>query len=329
MTDLEKTEQDLESLRARWDELRQRLHQSIIGYREEIEMVLLSILADGHVLLEGAPGLGKTTLVGALAKALDLSFQRIQFTPDLMPGDIIGSRILEQDESGRRFVFQRGPIFANLILADEINRATPRTQSALLEAMQEHQVTVFGETQQLQPPFSVIATQNPVEMEGTYSLPEAQLDRFMTKIELGTPSEHDMVRILELTTSTETTPSDPVLKRDEVLQARDYVRQVPASEAVVRWVARGVLATHPGHADAPAEVRENVRYGASPRGASSILLLAKARALVCGRLHVAEEDVEAVAVPALRHRLILSYEGEANRASPDDLAALAMERGRR
>jgi len=329
MTDLEKTERDLESLRAHWDELRQRLHQSIIGYREEIEMVLLSILADGHVLLEGAPGLGKTTLVGALANALDLSFQRIQFTPDLMPGDIIGSRILEEDEGGRRFVFQRGPIFANLILADEINRATPRTQSALLEAMQEHQVTVFGETLTLEPPFSVIATQNPVEMEGTYSLPEAQLDRFMTKIELGTPSEHDMVRILELSTRAAGPPAGAVLERERVLEARAYVRQVPASDAILSWVARGVLATHPTHADAPAEVRENVRYGASPRGASSILLLAKARALVAGRLHVAEEDVEAVAVPALRHRLILSYEGEANRASPDELAKLAMEKGRR
>ena len=328
--DPEALEERIDELRGAVRELKRVVGQSFLGHPEVVEQLVLCVLGGGHSLLEGAPGLGKTTLVRAVAGALDLSFQRIQFTPDLMPGDVIGSRILEQDDAGqRRFVFHRGPIFAHVVLADEINRATPRTQSALLEAMQERQVTVHGESLQLEDPFAVIATQNPIEMEGTYPLPEAQLDRFMARIDLRAPGEAELVAILDATTGPEPAGGAPPLARREVLALRALVREVPCSSDVVGLVARLVLCTGPQGERSPADVQRHVRYGASPRGGQALLLLAKARALLAGRLHVAEEDVAAVAAPALRHRLILSFEGEASGVHPDELVGQALGAARR
>jgi MoxR-like ATPase len=323
---LQETQLEIEALRGACRRLREAVGEVFLGHEEVVELLLQSVLAGGHVLLEGAPGLGKTTLVRTLAGAMDLSFQRIQFTPDLMPADVLGSRILEEDPAtGRRtFTFQRGPIFAHVVLADEINRATPRTQSALLEAMQESQVTVHGESLPLEPPFLVIATENPVEMEGTYPLPEAQLDRFLCKIELSPPSQRDLVEILAATTGPSAAVVEPCITRAEVLRLRELVREVPASSDVVERVARIVRATEPRSGEAPERLRRLVRYGASPRGGQAILLLAKARALVEGRLHVSLEDVEALVRPALRHRLVLGYEAEASGIHPDELVEEAL-----
>jgi MoxR-like ATPase len=278
------------------------------------------------VLLEGAPGLGKTTLVRALAGALDLSFQRVQFTPDLMPGDIIGTRMLEGDAGGERhFRFVPGPIFTQVLLADEINRATPRTQSALLEAMQEKQITTWGESRKLDAPFLVIATQNPIEMEGTYSLPEAQLDRFAVKIEVAAPDEDDLIKILSHTTGVAMATPESQLDCQDLLEAQALVRELPASTDILRRVARIVLATSPQRPGSPRQIVDAVRFGASPRGGQAILLLAKARAFLAGRAFVTDDDIEAVAAPALRHRLVLSYEGEASGVHPDRLVAAAVK----
>jgi MoxR-like ATPase len=306
--------------------------RAFLGHAEVVEQLILGVFAGGHVLLEGVPGLGKTTLVKALAAALDLDFRRIQFTPDMMPSDVLGSRILEEDGGVRRFTFERGPIFASVILADEINRATPRTQSALLESMQERQVTVHGETLALEDPFLVVATQNPIEMEGTYPLPEAQLDRFALQVLVPFPSAAELTRVLAeepLAPPAAASPANPrpVLARADVRRLRQVVHSVPASSDVVERVARLVLATHP-RADSPENVRRYVRHGASPRGGLALLGAARACALSRGRLHVADEDVDRVAAPALRHRLILGYEGEASGVSRDELVAAALEASR-
>ncbi len=315
----------LAAFRDRVQLLRAELETSFLGQREVVELLLLTLLADGHALLEGAPGLGKTTLVKSLAAALDLGFQRIQFTPDLMPADILGTRILEETVSGGHvFRFEPGPIFAHLVLADEINRATPRTQSSLLEAMQERQVTAFGETRRLPEPFCVVATQNPIEMEGTYPLPEAQIDRFLCKVELVAPRENELVSILEATTGALREPRAAVLAAREVLEMRALVRSVPISSELLRRVARLVRATEPGSEQAPETLRAFVRYGSSPRGGQALVLLAKARALVRGRPWVSEEDLEALACPALRHRIVFSYEGEASGVHPDELVRQAL-----
>jgi MoxR-like ATPase len=306
--------------------LRESIGQVFLGQEETVELLLLSLLANGHVLLEGAPGLGKTTLVRALAGALDLKFQRVQFTPDLMPGDIIGTRMLEGDAGGERhFRFIPGPIFTQVLLADEINRATPRTQSALLEAMQEKQITTWGESRKLEEPFIVIATQNPIEMEGTYSLPEAQLDRFVTKIEVAAPDEDNLVRILAHTTGAKTEEASSRLDRNALIEAQALVRELPASSDILHRVARIVLATDPRRPHSPRQIQDAVRFGASPRGGQAILLLAKARAFLAGRPFVTDEDIDTVAAPALRHRLVLSYEGEASGVHPDRLVAVAVK----
>ncbi|MBE2270713.1 MAG: MoxR family ATPase [Anaerolinea sp.] len=299
----------------------------IVGQDQVVRSVLICILAGRHALLEGVPGLGKTMLIKTLADALDLKFARIQFTPDLMPADITGTDILEDSEDGRSKArrFQAGPVFANLVLADEINRATPKTQSALLEAMQEKTVTVANHTYTLEAPFFVLATQNPLEMEGTYPLPEAQLDRFMFKVNLLYPSLSELVGILDRTTGAETPYAGKVADGAQVINMGKLALNTPVASHVNEYVARLVLATHPDTHDAPETVKQFVRYGASPRGAQSLILGAKINALLEGRFNVAFEDVAAVAAPALRHRLLLNFEGLAEGISPDAVIADALK----
>jgi MoxR-like ATPase len=292
----------------------------IVGQEEILRDVLVSLVAGGHVLLEGVPGLGKTMLVRTLSDALELHFSRIQFTPDLMPADITGTNILIEDQDGRRrFSFQQGPIFANLILADEINRATPKTQSALLEAMQEKTVTVANTIHRLSAPFFVLATQNPLEMEGTYPLPEAQLDRFFFKLLVRFPSANEMSEILRRTTTQESHLASKAADGPMIQAMGQLARQVPIASHVSDYVVRLVLATHPDTEQAAPIVSKYVRYGASPRGAQAIVMAAKIRALIEGRLNVAFEDVRAVTSPALRHRIILNFEAEASGTSADDV----------
>ncbi|MBN2470741.1 MAG: MoxR family ATPase [Anaerolineae bacterium] len=294
----------------------------IVGQADVVRHVLICIIAGRHALLEGVPGLGKTMLIRTLADVLDLRFARIQFTPDLMPADITGTDIMQENEDGHReFVFQAGPVFANLILADEINRATPKTQSALLEAMQERSVTVANRTYQLEPPFFVLATQNPLEMEGTYPLPEAQLDRFLFKVDVKFPSAGELVTILNRTTGAE----DPVAGRaaggQRIREMGHLAFQTPIASHVSEYAARLVVATHPDSPAAPEMVRRYVRYGSSPRGAQALILGAKITALLSGRYNVAFEDVQAVAPAALRHRLLLNFEGLAEGIAPDAVIA--------
>ncbi|MGH2364606.1 MAG: AAA family ATPase [Chloroflexota bacterium] len=284
----------------------------IVGQVDVVQGILLCVLAGGHMLLEGVPGLGKTMLIRTLADVLDLQFGRIQFTPDLMPADITGSNLIVEDQGSgsRRFQFQPGPIFANLLLADEINRATPKTQSALLEAMQEHQVTVARTRHELSEPFFVMATQNPIEMEGTYPLPEAQVDRFLLKLTIGYPSESELVEIVSRTMAREMPRARKVATAGTVLRMIGLARELPMASAVAEYISRLVLATHPDSAYS-ASARGYVRYGASPRGAQSIAATARIHALLQGRFNVAFDDVRFVALPALRHRVIVNFEAEA------------------
>ncbi|HEY6609049.1 MAG TPA: MoxR family ATPase [Candidatus Limnocylindria bacterium] len=293
--------------------------QFIVGQQQLVRQTLISLIAGSHALLEGVPGLGKTMLVRTMAEALELGFSRIQFTPDLMPADIIGTNIIVEEGGERRFRFQQGPIFSNLVLADEINRATPKTQSALLEAMQEHRVTVAKQQYTLSEPFFVLATQNPLEMEGTYPLPEAQLDRFFFKIDVGFPSEQDLVEIMQRTTGTEQPSVGKAASGEDVLAMQRLARDVPIASHVMAYAIRILRATHPETDGVPEIVRSYVRYGASPRGAQAIVLGAKITALLDGRFNVAYADVQAVAAPALRHRIILNFEGEAEGISTDSV----------
>lgn len=300
--------------------LRDALHQVIVGQDQVIEQVLIALLADGHVLLEGVPGVGKTLLVRTLAQGLALKYSRIQFTPDLMPADILGTVVLARDEAGNPLLrFQPGPIFAQIVLADEINRATPKTQAALLEAMQERRVTAGGETRWLERPFFVLATQNPLEMEGTYPLPEAQLDRFLFKIIVPPPNVEELREIVLRTTGASQPEIGPVMAAHELLQLQTVVRQVLLARPLLEAALKLVAATSPASPDASERVRRFVRYGASPRGAQALVLGAKARAFLHQRAHVTPEDLEAVALPALRHRLLLHLEAEAEGVTSDDL----------
>ncbi len=293
----------------------------IVGQKEVVRHVLVSILAGGHVLLEGVPGLGKTMLIRTLGQALDLKFSRIQFTPDLMPADITGTEMMTEDNGQRQFRFKSGPIFANLVLADEINRATPKTQSALLEAMQEHSVTVAEHTYKLDEPFFVLATQNPLEMEGTYPLPEAQLDRFFFKVNVPFPSADELVEILARTTGGSSEPLTPAASGADILKLRSLARETPIASHLNQFAARLVVASHPTSPEAPEIVRRYVRYGASPRGAQALILGSKVTALLAGRFNVAEEDIRQVAPAALRHRLLLNFDALAEGISSDTIVA--------
>jgi MoxR-like ATPase len=283
----------------------------IVGQRELIRQTLTCLLANGHALLEGVPGLGKTMLVRTIADVIDCTFNRIQFTPDLMPADITGTNILIEEGGSRVFRFQPGPVFANLVLADEINRATPKTQSSLLEAMQEHQVTVARQRYPLDPPFFVLATQNPLEMEGTYPLPEAQLDRFMFKVMVPFPSEEDLVKIVDRTTGSEAASASKVCSAVEVVEMQRLAKAVPIAPHVTAFAVSVLSASHPDQPRAPQLVRDYVRYGASPRGAQALVTAGKISALLDGRFNVSIDDIRAAALPALRHRIILNFEGEA------------------
>jgi len=313
-------EHRVEAAGRRLGALREQIRRRIVGHRELVEGILACLLTSGHVLLEGVPGLGKTLLVKTLSDALDLSFARIQFTPDLMPADIIGTQMVMQDDDGRRhFRFQPGPVFTQLLLADEINRATPKTQSALLEAMEEKRVTVGRTGHALEEPFMVLATQNPIEMEGTYPLPEAQLDRFQLKLVAAYPDAADLAQILERTTGAPMPAVEPVLHAGEVLELRTLVREVVIAGHVRDYAIRAVLATHPQDANATTKARRYARHGASPRGVQGIVLTAKALALFAGRMNVSFDDVKAALAPALRHRVLLNFEAEAEGVSADDI----------
>jgi MoxR-like ATPase len=283
----------------------------IVGQRDLVRQTVTALLANSHALLEGVPGLGKTMLIRTIADVIDCSFNRIQFTPDLMPADITGTNILVEEDGRRIFRFQSGPIFANLVLADEINRATPKTQSSLLEAMQEHQVTVARQRYPLDPPFFVLATQNPLEMEGTYPLPEAQLDRFLFKVMVPFPSEEDLITIMDRTTGAETVTAGKVCTAAEIVEMQRLARAVPIAPHVTAYAVSLLSASHPDQPRAPQLVREYVRYGGSPRGAQALVTGGKIYALLDGRFNVAIDDIRAVAMPSLRHRIILNFEGEA------------------
>jgi MoxR-like ATPase len=327
---LQEAPPDLAPFRQKFNDLKNRIQEIIVGQDEVIDNVLIAIIAGGHVLLEGVPGLGKTMLVRSIASALRLSFQRIQFTPDLMPADLIGTNILIDDGHGHsRFEFAPGPIFCNLLLGDEINRATPKTQSALLEAMQEHSVTVAGQTRVLTKPFFVLATQNPLEMEGTYPLPEAQLDRFFFKLKVPYPKAEEFEEILRRTTEKAGAEIEPLFDGGELLAMGDFARAVPIAPTLRRRAVEFVMATHPETGEASDEVKRFVRYGASPRAGQALILASKIRAILDERYHVASDDILNGALPVLRHRVMLNFEAQADGIDADSLLGRLCEAKRR
>ena len=320
MTDQVRLREQLERFRSDFEKLRAEVAKVVVGQDAIVEATLIALIAGGHVLLEGVPGLGKTLLVRTIADALHSQFSRIQFTPDLMPADLIGTHVLLDSPQGqRKFEFQRGPVFANVLLADEINRATPKTQSALLEAMQEHAVTVGGTRYQLDELFFVMATQNPLEMEGTYPLPEAQLDRFFFKLLVQFPTTEQIETILDRTTESDQPQAEAVMESDRVVEMARLAREIPVADDVRKYGISVVMATHPDQPQATELTRRYVRYGSSPRGAQALILAAKIRAILDQRFHVAQEDLRDVAHNVLRHRLILNFEGQAESIQPDDV----------
>jgi len=321
-----------EKYREQFSLLETEVKKVIVGHADVIRKVLIAFFSGGHVLLEGVPGLGKTLLIKSLSRALGLSFKRVQFTPDLMPSDITGTQVLTESDGRREFQFKQGPIFAQVVLADEINRATPKTQSAVLEAMEERQVTVFGETYPLEPPFMVLATQNPIELEGTYPLPEAQLDRFFFKLLVSSPAPEELMEILHRTTGEALQGASQVLPNNGaeiIVEMQRLLRQVLMAPPLEDYVVRLVHATHPtaqkGDGSVP-EVGEFLRFGSSPRGAQAIILGAKGNALAEGRVHVSYEDIAAVIYPALRHRLILNFQAEAENVGADQILAAVIKK---
>jgi MoxR-like ATPase len=319
------TDLSAEEFAARALAIEREIKRVIVGQDELVRQTLICLVANAHALLEGVPGLGKTMLVRTIADVIDCTFNRIQFTPDLMPADIVGTNVLVEHDGRREFRFQPGPVFANLLLADEINRATPKTQSALLEAMQEQQVSVARDRHRLEPPFFVLATQNPLEMEGTYPLPEAQLDRFMFKLWVPFPSEDDLVAIMERTTGADTPTASKVADAAQIVAMQRLARSVPIAPHVTAYAVTVLAATHPDGPRAPSLVREYVRYGGSPRGAQALVLAGKIAALLDGRFNVSVEDVQAVALPALRHRIIRNFEGEAEGITSDAIVRAVLE----
>lgn len=320
------TEEQIASFKQSYAALRAEIGKVIVGHEAIVDGTLIAVLAGGHVLLEGVPGLGKTLLVRTLSEVLDLSFNRIQFTPDLMPADILGTNMVMETPDGRRqFEFQRGPIFAHLVLADEINRATPKTQSAMLEAMQEKSVTAGGEIRKLVEPFFVLATQNPIDQEGTYPLPEAQLDRFFFKLVVGYPSASELTEVLNRTTENTKATVNKVLDGASLLELQRLVRQVPVATHVKDYAVRLVLASHPKTETAAAITNQYLRFGSSPRGAQCLLLAGKVRALTQGRFNVSFDDISAVATPTLRHRFILNFEAEAEGVTTDHIIAQILQ----
>lgn len=307
---MEVNEKDIKTVIDAAARIEKEVAKHMVGQKDLIRQVLISIFAGGNVLLEGVPGLGKTRLVKTLGKVMDLQFSRIQFTPDLMPADVVGTNIItKSDDKGGNFKFQSGPIFSNIVLADEINRATPKTQSALLEAMQEKTVTVGNTTYTLPQPFFVLATQNPIEMEGTYPLPEAQMDRFLFKLNVPFPSLGELVDIVSMTTSKEDAELERVATGEEILSIRNITREIPIAKPVLEYAIKLVLATHPTSEHCAEVAKKYVRFGSSPRGAQAIVSTAKIRAVLEGRYNVAFEDIKYVAYPALRHRFFLNFEG--------------------
>ncbi len=322
MSQPQSLEQRADSFRTAFQQVRAEIQRVFVGHDALVEQALIAFFCQGHALIEGAPGLGKTLLVRTLAGALQLSYARVQCTPDLLPGDVTGTNILtEAADGGRAFVFHPGPIFANVVLADEINRATPRTQSAFLEAMQESHVTVFGTTHQLAAPFSVFATQNPIEMEGTYPLPEAQLDRFFFKLIMPSPTTDELAEIVTRTTGGAMAAASAHVNADAVHAMTALIREVPVADDVLRVALRIVRGTHPDADEAPLNVRKYVRYGASPRAAQTLILGAKTRALLQSRYHVSRDDIRSIAPAALRHRVLLNFQAELDRISADTLVS--------
>ncbi|HLS27202.1 MAG TPA: MoxR family ATPase [Opitutales bacterium] len=317
----------IEKVRSARGRIFTEIRKSVIGQDEVIEQIIISLLARGHCLLMGVPGLGKTLLVKSIADLFSLSFKRIQFTPDLMPADVVGTEIMEEDPATgkREFRYVKGPIFANIVLADEINRTPPKTQSALLEAMGEGHVTAAGVTRELEPPFFVLATQNPIELEGTYPLPEAQLDRFLLNSVMTYLSSEDEEKMVSATTSPEQSKPEAIFTRDEVIELQKLVREVPVSENVIRYAVRLVGATRPDSDAAPAKVREMIKWGAGSRASQSLILAGKARALLEGRYNVAIEDVRALALPVLRHRVITNFHAEAEGIRSEDIIRELLE----
>lgn len=324
--ELEKVEQEINGLVSKLDDLKKEIGKVIIGQEETIDQLIITLLAGGHALLEGVPGLAKTLMIRTLSQAMDLKFKRIQFTPDLMPSDIVGTEILEEDHStGKKFFkFNEGPIFSNIVLADEINRTPPKTQSALLEAMQEFEVTYAGNTYQLERPFLILATQNPIEQAGTFPLPEAQLDRFLLFIQLSYPAENEEASILKATTGKVKADVKSVISGQEISKLQEMVREIPISDELIGLVSRIVRATRPENSESD-YVKEWVSWGAGPRAGQAIILTAKARALQKGRLGATLEDIKAVAFPVLRHRIIVNFKAEAENITPDNVTSRLLE----